>query len=198
MPTAEARVATERAGRYLAQLCRHATQMGHGFPAHPGRDRHMGSERPKNVQAEWSETSGTITVDGGSCVLEATAEALTLRIEAEDEDGLQRLQTLLTRNITRMGRRDSLAVDWSRTDANAGTAPAVAKATPRRGRHTVLGLTVAALVAVGVHVGLAAGVLAIPHWAGLGADVVLVALLVKAALVATHVWRRRRPSAKAR
>ncbi|MGV9382903.1 DUF2218 domain-containing protein [Nonomuraea sp. NPDC003707] len=198
MPTAEARVTTERAGRYLVQLCRHATQMGHGFPAHPGRDRHTGSERPKNVQAEWSETSGTITVDRGSCVLEATPEALTLRIEAEDEDGLQRLQTLLTRNITRMGRRDGLAVDWNRTDANAGTAPAVAKAAPRRSRHTVLGLTVAAVLAVGVHVGLAAGILAIPHWAGLGADVVLVALLVKAALVATHVWRRRRPSAKAR
>ncbi|MEU6789588.1 DUF2218 domain-containing protein [Nonomuraea angiospora] len=195
MPTAEARVATERAGRYLVQLCRHATQMSHGFP---GRGRHMGGERPKNIQAEWSETSGTITVDQGSCVLEATPEALTLRIEAADEDGLQRLQTLLTRNITRMGRRDSLTVDWTRTDANAETAPA-ATATPRRGRHTVLGLTLAAVLAVGVHVGLAAGVLAIPQWAGLGADVVLVALLVKAALVATHVWRRRhRPSAKAR
>ncbi|MDX3101920.1 DUF2218 domain-containing protein [Nonomuraea angiospora] len=202
MPTAEARVATERASRYLVQLCRHATQLGHGFPAHPGRNRHMDSERPKNIQAEWSETSGTITVDWGSCVLKATPEALTLSIEAEDEDRLRRLQTLLTRNITRMGRRDNLAVDWNRTDVNAETAPTIGtapgeKATPRRGRHTVVGLTMAALVAVGVHVGLAAGILTIPHWAGVGADVVLVALLVKAALVATHVWRRR-PSAKAR
>ncbi|MBB5783449.1 DUF2218 domain-containing protein [Nonomuraea jabiensis] len=159
----------------------------------------MGSERPENIQAEWSDTSGTITVDGGSCVLEATPEALTLRIEAEDEDGMQRLQTLLTRNITRMGRRDSLAVAWNRTDANAETAPATgtARVAKARGRHTVLGLALVAVLAVGVHVGLAAGILAIPHWAGLGADVVLVALLVKVGLVATHVWRRR-PSARAR
>ncbi|MFG6201773.1 DUF2218 domain-containing protein [Nonomuraea sp. JJY05] len=194
MPTAEARVTTERASRYLVQLCRHATQMGHGLPT---RSPHLGSERPKNIQAEWSETRGTITVDRGSCVLEATPEALTLRIEAEDEDGLQRLQTILTRNLTRMGRRDSLGVEWNRMDTTAETAPA-AKATPRRGRHTVLGLTLAAVLAVGVHVGLAAGILAIPQWAGLGADVVLVAVLMKIALVATHLWRRRRSAAKAR
>ncbi|GAA3235720.1 DUF2218 domain-containing protein [Nonomuraea helvata] len=193
MPSAEAHVTTDRAGRYLAQLCRHAAQMGHGFPAHPGRGSHTGGERPKDVKAEWSDTEGTITVDGATCFLRATPHDLTLRVEAADEDGLQRAQALLTRNITRMGRRDNLTVDWDRPGATAGAA--VTDPAPRR-RHIVLGLTLAAVLAVVVHVGLAAGILAIPQWAGLGADVVLVAVLAKAALVATHLWRRRRSTAK--
>ncbi|MFG1706547.1 DUF2218 domain-containing protein [Nonomuraea sp. M3C6] len=195
MPTAEARVTTERASRYLVQLCRHAGQMGHGFPAHPGRGPHMGGERPKNVKAEWSETDGTITVDGGTCVLRATPEALTLRIEAQDEDQMQRIQAVLTRNLTRMSRRDNLTVDWSRPDATIGATPATVP--PRRGRHTVLGLTVAGILVVAVHVGLVAGVLTLPQWASLSANVILVGVLVKAALIAAHVWRRRRASAKA-
>ncbi|MFI7127849.1 DUF2218 domain-containing protein [Nonomuraea sp. NPDC050153] len=195
MPTAEAHVTTDRAGRYLVQLCRHATQMGHGLPAHPGRRPHPGGERPKDIKAEYSETEGTITVDGATCFLRATPTALTVRVEAGDQDGLQRVQTLVTRNITRMGRRDNLTVDWSGPGATVGAA--IVNPAPRRRRHAVLGLTLAAVLAVAVHVGLAAGLLAIPRWAGLGADVVLVAVLVKAALVATHLWRRRRSAAKA-
>ncbi|MEV1176610.1 DUF2218 domain-containing protein, partial [Nonomuraea sp. NPDC049784] len=169
MPTAEAHITTDRAGRYLVQLCRHASQMGHGFPAHPGP--HAGGERPRNVQANWSETDGTITLDWGTCTLHATPETLTLRVEAEDEDRLQRAQALLTKNITRMGRRDDLTVDWHRPDGTTG--PASATAPPRRRRHTALGLTLAAILAIAVHAGLAAGVLTIPQWTGLGADVVL-------------------------
>ncbi|WP_433436586.1 DUF2218 domain-containing protein [Nonomuraea sp. CA-141351] len=195
MPTVEAHITTDRAGRYLVQLCRHAAQMGHGFPTHPGRGPHMGGERPKDIKAEWSETEGTITADGATCFLQAAPGVLTLRIEAEDEDRLQRVQALVTRNLTRMGRRDNLTVDWSRP---SGTSDAtVTNPAPRRGRHTVLGLTLAAVLAVAVHVALAAGILAIPQWAGLGADVVLVAVLVKVAFVAAHVWRRRRSSTKA-
>ncbi|MEV0236300.1 DUF2218 domain-containing protein [Nonomuraea sp. NPDC050786] len=194
MPSAEAHVTTDRAGRYLVQLCRHAAQMGHGLPAHPGRGSHTGGERPKDIKADWSETEGTITVDGATCFLRATPHHLTLRVEAEDEERLQRAQALVTRNIIRMGRRDNLTVSWDRPGATADAA--VTDPAPRR-RHTVLGLTLAAVLAVAVHVGLAAGILAIPQWAGLGADVVLAAVLVKAALVATHFWRRRRSTAKA-
>ncbi|MEU6719560.1 DUF2218 domain-containing protein [Nonomuraea sp. NPDC046802] len=197
MPTAEAHVTTDRASRYLVQLCRHAGQMGHGFPSHTVRGPHMGGERPKNVEAGWSETEGTISLDWGTCTLRATSEALTLRVEAVDEDRLHRIQTLLTRNITRMGRRDDLTVDWHRPDGTTSDAPAP----PRRRRHTALVVALAAVLAVVVHVGLAAGVLTVPHWAGLGADAVLAMILVmvlaKGALVAAHL-RRRRTSSKAR
>ncbi|TMR88409.1 DUF2218 domain-containing protein [Nonomuraea basaltis] len=144
MPTTEARVTTERAGRYLVQLCRHAGQMGHGFPAHPGRGPHMGGERPKNIKADWSETDGTITVDGGTCVLHATPEALTLRVEAEDEERLQRIQALVTRNLTRMGRRDDLTVDWTRPGPASEPVAKVVEPVPHRGgRRALLGLVVA-------------------------------------------------------
>ncbi|MEV4014265.1 DUF2218 domain-containing protein [Nonomuraea angiospora] len=197
MPTAEVHVTTDRADRYLVQLCRHASQMGHGFPNHANRGPHTNGQRPEQIKAEWSETDGTISLDWGTCTLRATPEALTLRVEAVDEDRLQRIQALLTRNITRMGRRDGLTVDWRRPD---GTTSEVS-ATPRRRRHTAVGLALAAALAVAVHVGLAAGVLTIPQWASLGADgvlaIILVMVLAKVVLIAAHL-RRRRTRSKAR
>ncbi|NUS07029.1 MAG: DUF2218 domain-containing protein [Nonomuraea sp.] len=188
MPIAEARVRTERASRYLTQLCEHATKMGHRS--------HLGSRTP--VTADWSETEGTITLDGGTCALRATPHELTLRIEAADEDRLSRIRTLLTANVTRMGRRDNLAVSWDPPEptppphnlAVSRDRPEAAPP-PRRGRYTVAGLALAGVLAVAVHAGLVAGVLTVPRWAGWGADVVLVAVVVKAALVAAHLWRRR-------
>ncbi|NUP02353.1 MAG: DUF2218 domain-containing protein [Nonomuraea sp.] len=201
MPIAEARVRTERASRYLTQLCEHATKMGHRS--------HLGSRTP--VTADWSETEGTITLDGGTCALRATPHELTLRIEAADEDRLSRIRTLLTANVTRMGRRDNLAVSWDPPEPTHNLAVSwdppeptppphnlavsrdrpEAAPPPRRGRYTVAGLALAGVLAVAVHAGLVAGVLTAPRWAGWGADVVLVAVVVKAALVAAHLWRRR-------
>ncbi|MEQ4723182.1 DUF2218 domain-containing protein [Nonomuraea sp. B19D2] len=197
MPTAEAHITTDRASRYLVQLCRHASQMGHGFPSHANRGPHIGGERPKNVEAKWSETDGTISLDWGTCTLRATPKELTLHVEAVDEDGLQRIQALLTRNITRIGRRDNLTVEWRHPDGTTS-----ASSVPlRRRRHTAVALTSAAVLAVAVHMGLGAGVLTVPHWAGLGADAVLAMILAmvlaKGALVAIHL-RRRRTSSRAR
>ncbi|WP_263655045.1 DUF2218 domain-containing protein [Nonomuraea aurantiaca] len=198
MQSAEAHITTDRASRYLVQLCRHAGQMGHGLPADRGHGPHPGGDRPKDVQTEWSATEGTISLDWGICTLRATPEGLTLRVEAVDEDRLQRIQAILTRNLTRMGRRDALTVDWRRPDGT--TAPVPATTPPRRSRHLTLGLAVAAVLAVAVHAGLAVGVLAIPQWAGLGTDavlaIILVMVLAKAGLVVAHL-RRRRTSAKA-
>jgi hypothetical protein len=196
MPTADARITTDRASRYLVQLCRHASQMGHGFPAHGGP--HMSGERPGQIAAKWSETDGSISLDWGTCTLQATPEALTLHVEADDVEHLQRIQALLTRNIARMGRRDDLTVNWRRPDGTPGET----LGPPRRRRHTAIALALAAVLAVAVHAGLAAGVLAIPQWASLGADTVLaivvVMVLAKIALVVVHLRRRHRTSAKVR
>ncbi|MEU8140643.1 DUF2218 domain-containing protein [Nonomuraea sp. NPDC048901] len=167
------------------------------MPTGPGHGPHAGGERPKSVKADWSETDGTINLDWGTCTLRATPEGLTVRVEAVDEDRLQRVQALLTRNITRMGRRDHLSVDWRRPDGT--TSPVPATGTPRRSRYLTLGLALVAVLAVAVHVGLAAGVLAIPQWAGLGSDavlgIILVMALAKAVLITGHLRRRRRSSA---
>jgi hypothetical protein len=68
----------------------------------------------------------------------------------------------------------------------------------RGGRHALLGLVTAAVLTVAVHAGLAAGVLAIPQWAALSVDAILLIVLVKVALIAAHVWRRHRAASRAR
>lgn len=116
MPTAEARIETERPSRYLVQLCRHANAMseteGHGHRTHAG------SPRP-DVRAEWSETRGLIRFDPwGECTIEATATTLVLRIEAAGEDGLRRIQEVVTADLGRFGRRDRLAVSWHEAESS--------------------------------------------------------------------------------
>jgi hypothetical protein len=97
---ATARIETERPSRYLVQLCRHASAMD-GAHGHTG------------VRAEWSETHGTVHFgQWGRCVLDAEAGTLTVRVEADDEDGLRRIQEVVSRDLDRFGRRDRLAVDW--------------------------------------------------------------------------------------
>jgi hypothetical protein len=113
MPTAEARIETDRPERYLAQICQHAAAMGDG----DHQARMHGGDHPQReelgVHAEWSETRGAVTfTPGGTCSLTADESALTLRIEATDEDSLQRIRDILTRDLDRFGRRDGLVVSW--------------------------------------------------------------------------------------
>jgi hypothetical protein len=69
MLVAEGRVETERASRYLVQLCRHvhlAAQHNHGMQA----------------QVDWSVDRGMISFGWGRCTLRADPAALALRAEA--------------------------------------------------------------------------------------------------------------------
>ena len=71
MLTAQAQVQTEKPGRYLAQFCRHASQMG-------GRLRHRprGHARPEMRNVEWSPTSGSVILNWGQCSLQAAPGVL--------------------------------------------------------------------------------------------------------------------------
>ncbi|MDT4937040.1 MAG: uncharacterized protein QOG80_711 [Pseudonocardiales bacterium] len=112
MQTAVAHIATARATRYLVQFCEHARAMGGG---HGGARMHLGAAAHRDVQvhAEWSDTRGVITfTPWGQCTLTAAADALTLRIEATDEEGLGKIQDVITRDLDRFGRRDRLTVAW--------------------------------------------------------------------------------------
>jgi hypothetical protein len=109
MLTGEARVTTERANRYLVQLCEHLDQIGQH---HGGRSR-MHSGAPGAIpRVEWSGSHGVITFDNGQCTLDATADALTLSARAADADGLRRIQDELSRRLETIGRRDGLTVSW--------------------------------------------------------------------------------------
>jgi uncharacterized protein len=119
MLTSEAQIETERPSRYLVQLCRHAAGMnrmrGHWPRKHAGGDSLPLGE--VQLRAEWSETHGVIGLSPwGQCTLAANANALRLQIEATDEDCLQRIQDVITRDLTRFGRRERLTVSWHRPE----------------------------------------------------------------------------------
>jgi hypothetical protein len=116
MPTAEAHIQSEHPGRYLIQLCRHADNINHKgrhFALHAGEVQ----ARPEVLHVECSDTDGILSLNWGQCVMHAGTDALTLRVEASDEDSLQRMQDLLAADLARFGRRDHLTVSWQRPDA---------------------------------------------------------------------------------
>lgn len=114
MPTAEAHLATERASRYLVQLCRHLGQMtlmshlAHRLPA-----GHGGGRTPPAVQdVDHTDTHAGISFADGRWTLDATADTLTLRVDADNDEALRRLQDAIATRIEKIGRRDGLRVDW--------------------------------------------------------------------------------------
>jgi hypothetical protein len=66
MLIAEARVETERASRYLVQLCQHVDKLGRARPQ-------------MQAHAECSDDRGVISVGWGQCTLRALPGVLTLR-----------------------------------------------------------------------------------------------------------------------
>ncbi|MFI7040859.1 DUF2218 domain-containing protein [Microbispora rosea] len=198
MPILHARIQTERAGRYLAQFCKHAAAMGGG---HAARLHQHGpaARREVRVTAEWSDTSGTVTfTPWGACTLTADAGTLTVRVDASDEEGLARIRDVVTRDFERFSRREPLTVTWQRQETPDGAVvhTGATPATPRRklGRprlQTIL-LAPAILLVIGLHVGVAGTVVAESRWTAAAGDVVIVLIVVKIALIAWARFRIRR------
>lgn len=93
---------------------------GHGRRVHLGDALSRGEV---DVQAQWSDTHGTVTFSPwGRCEIAATPTALVLRIEAADQERLQRIQDILTRDLDRFSGSEKLAVDWRLTDATPNVA----------------------------------------------------------------------------
>ncbi|HEX3815124.1 MAG TPA: DUF2218 domain-containing protein [Mycobacteriales bacterium] len=112
MLTSQAQVTTDRPGRYLVQLARHANEMSR-FRGH--RPRNHGDDNlppPQVRQVEWSDTDGVVSLSWGRWVMHATQGTLILRAEADDADSLQRIQDLVAARLGTIARRDDLAVVW--------------------------------------------------------------------------------------
>jgi len=58
--------------------------------------------------------AGAVDFGRGRCTMQASGNLLTLRAEATDEEKLQRVQDIVTRDIERFGSRDHLTVSWQR------------------------------------------------------------------------------------
>ncbi|MFI7668081.1 DUF2218 domain-containing protein [Nocardia sp. NPDC049526] len=111
MPTIEARIPTDRPGRYIRQFAQHATAMGtprgHRMRGHGGR---------VELRVESSNTNTTVVFEPwGRCVLRADADALVVRIDSPDDTALQRIRELVSRDLDRFGRHE-LIVCWQRVD----------------------------------------------------------------------------------
>lgn len=90
--TYEANVATAKPAAYMKQLCRH---FGH------------------KVRSEWTEESGSITFDYGTCELRVAPDTLVLRTHADDAAAAERLRDVIGSHLERFGRRDELSVNWT-------------------------------------------------------------------------------------
>lgn len=123
MLAVETRIASENPSRYIGRLCKHASSMArrglHSPRLHLGRR----VEQPEGeLHAECSSTRGAITFgEWGRCSLEADARTLTVRVEADDEANLRRIQNIVTRDLDRFGGRDRPTIDWRQPEAPSAT-----------------------------------------------------------------------------
>ena len=203
MPTLYARIATERASRYLVQFCKHAAAMGAG--GHTAR-MHLHASLTRGqlrVSADWSETAGTVTfTPWGRCTLGATADTLTLAIDAADEDGLTQIRDVVDRDLERFSRRDPVTVTWQRSEISAA-APAerVAAGGPaprprsHRARFQAILLALGVILVIGLHVGLAGAVAAHSRWTAIAADLMVALVVLKIAAIAWARFATRRRAA---
>lgn len=93
MHTSTATVATDRAGRYIKQLCSHFS---------------------KKAESTFDETSGHTVFEFGQCRMAATPTTLELTVSADDEELLGRVKYVVADHLERFGARDQLSVAWSR------------------------------------------------------------------------------------
>lgn len=118
MLIADARVATDRARRYLVQLCRHLELVAQGRPQ-------------MQAHVEWSDDRGVISFGRGRCTLRADPGVLALRAEAPDEEALRLIQQRVADRLEQIGRRDRLTVTWTPPGAVGGTHRDSGQARPR-------------------------------------------------------------------
>lgn len=97
MHVAEAQIRSERASRYLVQLCKH---FAHKTPT------------------DYDELHGRVDFLPGLCVMHAAGDWLTLRCEALSERDLARVKDIVADHLVRFARQEEIAVIWN-DDAKA-------------------------------------------------------------------------------
>lgn len=92
MPKAFARIETDNARKYLAQLCKHF--------AH-------------KLEVELTEDKGIFHFTTGHAVIEADDAALTMSIEAEDAEKVTQVEGIIDAHLLRFAFREKLdSITW--------------------------------------------------------------------------------------
>lgn len=91
MLQAHARIPTDKASRYLAQLCKHF--------AH-------------KVDVDWSDDRGQADFGMGCCDLAVSGSELCLTCSSPTEDGLETVKRIVAGHFERFAWRDKLTVSW--------------------------------------------------------------------------------------
>src|SRR4051812_5638851 len=98
-----ARVATERAARYMTQLAKH---WSHRF------------------EVRYDETSATFPLPLGTCRMTAHADGLDITVQAEDLEGLTRMEDVVAKHLDRFAFREGeLQYGWTRAWPAGGAEP---------------------------------------------------------------------------
>jgi hypothetical protein len=104
MPSSTARMATERAGEYLRQLCEHFADAG---------QRHS----PQEFEVTFDDSTGFINfapIISGTCRLDARQEdMLVVEVGADNEPELARVRRIVAKHLERLGRDAGLTIEWS-------------------------------------------------------------------------------------
>ena len=100
MYIAEARATSEKASRYLIQLCKH---FAHKTPA------------------EYDDKQGRVDFRPGLCLMTAAGDELVVRCEAGTEPELTRVKLIVEDHLVRFGWREKIGVSWAEPDAANGT-----------------------------------------------------------------------------
>ncbi|WP_149360190.1 DUF2218 domain-containing protein [Lolliginicoccus suaedae] len=94
MPESVARIATDRADRYVKQLASH---FGHKVPV---------VQEGRQIE---------ILFDLGVAMCTASSRGITVTVQAHRESDVAEVQGIITRHLEAFGQRDELRVSWTPT-----------------------------------------------------------------------------------
>lgn len=112
MVASEGAVCTDRAERYVEQLCGHLDHLRHVPAASHGQ-----RSTPRILEpVQRDDGVATVAFDIGSLRMQATPGELRLLVEADEASDLDLLQALIAHRVTTIGRRDGLTITWQPVD----------------------------------------------------------------------------------
>src|SRR5262245_25161870 len=92
---ATAIIPTANAAAYIRRLCRH---FAHKIPA------------------TFDDTQGHAPFAMGTCTMQAAPDTLTLRVEAEDQAAVARVQDIVMTHLMQFAHQEQLSVAWVEED----------------------------------------------------------------------------------